>query len=335
MPALLRPPADLVPFGLGAMKSVALASGELRPGARRLLDAAQRLLLGTRLDLDALAPVSPEELAGELVAPVELRRQLVHGMCVLTLADGPPDPRATALVARFARAVGIDEPAVRTLQRFAEGHRVLGALDWLRRSHFRAMIGEEVERGVVGAAKALLGLRGFVEDPAVAAPYLGLGDLPAGTLGRALFDHYRGHGFALPGERGGFPEAGVYHDVAHVLGGYDTDPLGELQVGGFIAGFRARDPFYVAMLPLLVFVAGIDVTPLDHDAAAPLFARPGVAEAYLDAIDRGGRVRVDLSDHWDFWPLVRLPLDEARARLGVPPPRSAAATAGAALARSG
>jgi hypothetical protein len=29
------------------------------------------------------------------------------------------------------------------------------------------------------------------------------------------------------------------------------------------------------------------------------------------------RVNTDLSDNWDFWPLIPLPLGEARARLGV------------------
>lgn len=37
----------------------------------------------------------------------------------------------------------------------------------------------------------------------------------------------------------------------------------------------------------------------------------------LQAIERSSRVTTDLSDNWDFWPLMPLPLDEAPARLGI------------------
>ena len=35
------------------------------------------------------------------------------------------------------------------------------------------------------------------------------------------------------------------------------------------------------------------------------------------ALERGGAVTLDLSDKWDYWPYVGLPLAEARQRLGV------------------
>ncbi|MBL9025436.1 MAG: hypothetical protein JNL21_24790 [Myxococcales bacterium] len=317
MPALIRPPQELVPVGLAAMKAVALAAGTIRPGARRLIVAAQRLLLGTEIDLDAIEPITPEAFTSSFNGPVELKQQIVRGMCVLALVDGPPNPSVMATVSRFAHAVGVSEPALRSLTLFAEGHKILGTLDFLRRSHLREMAAGEMERGVLAAARSFLGLRGLVEDPLVAAPFQGLGDLPAGTLGRALFDHYRANGFAFPGEKGGFPESGVYHDLVHVLGGYGTDPLGELQVGGFMAGFRKKDPLFSAILPLLVFVADINVTPIGHDVDGDLFSKPGIAEAYLGAIARGGRLKIDLSDGWDFWPLMRKDTANAREELGL------------------
>jgi hypothetical protein len=182
---------------------------------------------------------------------------------------------------------------------------------------------EYERRGLFGAVKSLLGVRGLFEDPEVARPFLALGALPEGTLGRAFFDHYRHNGFPLPGERGGFPVSGVYHDFIHVLTGYGTDPVGELQLGAFTAGSRKQDPLYVALLPVLVFCAGINVTPVPHDEPAALFAQPGVAEKYLIALQRGGQVACDLSDHWDFWPLVSRPLAEARVGLGIEAPGAA------------
>jgi hypothetical protein len=46
-------------------------------------------------------------------------------------------------------------------------------------------------------------------------------------------------------------------------------------------------------------------------------AQPGVAEGFIKAVERGGRVNTDLSANWDYWPLVALPLAEARARLNI------------------
>lgn len=319
MNPLIRPPRELVPVGLAAMKTVALAAGEVRPGARRLIEAAQRTFLGSDLDLDAVAPITPEAFADAFRAPEAIRHQLVRGMCVLALVDGKPDPRVTAEVHRFANAVGVDEPALRPLELFAEGQMLLGKLDYLRRSNIRGMLEGELEKGLFAGIKSFLGTRGILEDPLVAAPFVALGDLPEGTLGRALHDHYRGHGYPFPGEKGGFPESGVYHDLTHVLSGYGTDARGELGVGAFTAGYRREDPFFVALLPLLLFVAQINVTPIPHEEVDALFSQPGVAEHYLAAIERGAKVKVDLSDHWDFWPYARLPLDEARARLGIEP----------------
>ena len=61
-------------------------------------------------------------------------------------------------------------------------------------------------------------MRGIIEDKALAARYRAWEKLPEGTLGRSLVDFYNKNGFAVPGERAGFPEAGLYHDFSHLLG---------------------------------------------------------------------------------------------------------------------
>jgi hypothetical protein len=54
------------------------------------------------------------------------------------------------------------------------------------------------------------------------------------------------------------------------------------------------------------------VTPLTQPHQTGTLAKPGLAEEFIIAIEGGGRANTDLSDNWDFWPLMPLPLDEAR-----------------------
>lgn len=316
---LLHPAPDVALLGLRAMTMVARAAGSLTPPARNLLMAAQRQILRSDHDLDALTEISPEALAAGMTDP-EQRWQFVQGMMVMSLTAGIPPESQIAVVERFAAALEIDSPALHDLHWLAHRQMLLFRLDFLRRSHLADMLKQQYEdAGLLGTIKALLGLRGVLEDPILATHYHSLEWLAPGSLGRALFDHYRSNGFAFPGERHGFPEAGVYHDLAHVLSGYGTDPVGELQIGAFVAGFKRDNPIYVLLFVMLTFSAGVNVTPLPQPHVVGILETPGLADAMLRAIERGTHLNTDLSDHWDFWPLLPLPLEEARQRLGVPP----------------
>jgi ubiquinone biosynthesis protein Coq4 len=128
---------------------------------------------------------------------------------------------------------------------------------------------------------------------------------------------YQKNGFSMPGEKGGFPEAGLYHDLSHVLGGYDTDPEGEVEVASFSAGYKRTRPFYMVMFAVMVFSTGVNVRPTAGNVTTGVLGKPGMAERMFAAIERGSQVNTDLSDKWDYWPYVELPLEEARRRLNV------------------
>lgn len=316
---LVTPPPEVVPYGLRAMHTIGTVDGGLKPAARAIIAAAQKLILRSDLDIDSLEAITPEELAAHVPDPA-LARQLVTGMTVVSLADGLPRPETVAQVERFARALKVDEPWLKAIHKLARQQMMIFRLDFMRRSHIAALLRDTYQdKGTIGLVKEVLGLRGVYEDPELAARYVALGALPKGTLGRAFFDHYREHGFAFPGEAQGFPEAGVYHDFGHVLGGYGTDPKGEMGVGGFQAGFRKENPVFMALFIVLTFSTGVNMTPLPQPHVEAILAEPGVAEEFLTGIKRGAAMNTDLSDRWDFWALVDLPLDEARARLGIPP----------------
>ena len=64
-------------------------------------------------------------------------------------------------------------------------------------------------------------------DPALAARYRALGDLPEGPLGHAYIQFIESNGFSVPGEPGGPPPPIARHDCMHVLGGYGTSSAEE------------------------------------------------------------------------------------------------------------
>jgi hypothetical protein len=141
--------------------------------------------------------------------------------------------------------------------------------------------------------------------------------LPAGTLGRGLYDHFRSHDFALPGEKGGLPELMLFHDVGHVVSGYDVDPQGEIQQAAFQAGFARNDGFVFLLFGILQFHIGLRVTPIARGEHG-FFDVPRV----LEALSRGAACKIDFSDHFDFFRYAPESLDTLRARWGVPARRA-------------
>jgi len=317
---LLRPTPEEGAAGLRAMTTVARSRGEIAEATRRLIEAGQKVLLGTSQPLDELAPITPEELAAAIERP-EIRSQLVSGMVMASLSAGEPPPEQSQTVRGFADALQIEGPQLSTIDKLANHDMLLFKLCILRNGHMPDMIKNEYQhQGALGVVKALAGLKGLREDPKVAAQYQAWEKLPAESLGSHVFRHYREHGFAFPGEKGGFPEAGLYHDFSHVLAGYDTTPQGETLVGGFIAGYRENRPdhgLFTALFVLSIFSTGVDVTPIGVGAATGTVG--DVAERFLLAIERGSAVSGDLSDDWNYWDYIELPLEEARSRLAIPP----------------
>jgi hypothetical protein len=317
---LLQPDPATAQLGLRAMKMVASASGAIGPSQRALMEAARRVILRIDADIDSLPPITPDELAKGF-ASSDLRRQFVNGLLVVAVADGPPSQQAVERIDAFAKALGVTATEITDLRRLSEHNMLLFKADFLRRSQIGSIMRDQLEQhGLMGLVKGVLGLQGLIEDKALAARYRAWEKLPAGTLGHELIAFYDKNGFSVPGERNGFPEAGLYHDFCHVLGGYDTSPEGEVQVASFSAGFTRERPFYVVLFSALTFSAGINMRPsAEGFTTVGVLGKPGVAEKMFAAIERGSKVNTDLTDKWDYWSYVELPVDEVRRRLNILP----------------
>ena len=317
---LLHPDPAAGLLGLRAMKTIVSAAGPMGPSQRAMMEAAKKVILRLDADIDALQPVTPAELAAGFPVP-ELRQQFINGALVISLADGVPAPETVARIAAFAEALGVDTPALTDLRRLAEHHMLIFKIDFLRRSQIAGIMKNQLEqKGPLGLVKSVLTMRGLMEDPALAARYRAWAKLPADTLGHQLIAFYDKNGFSLPGERKGFPEAGLWHDLCHLLGDYGTDPEGEVQVAAFSSGFMKTRPIYIVLFAVMIFSAGVNVRPSAEDfTTIGVLGKPGMAERMFAAIERGAQVNQDLSDKWDYWAYADLPIDEVRRRLNILP----------------
>lgn len=319
---LFRPDPEQVPYPLRAMTMVARAAENgLGQAQRALLDAAQQVILRSDVEIDGLAPISPQDLASHLRQP-ELRRQLIQGMVVMSLVNGPSSSEQARLISSFASAMNVEEPAVDVIRHLAARELLMFRLDFYRHSHLRGYVETTYRKqgGLIGVAKTILGLKGLVEDKALAARFDAWGNLPEGTTGRAVHDYYRANGFAFPGEKGGFPYGGVYHDFSHILSGNPPTPEGELLVASFQAGFRRNpDAFFTVLFAVLTQSSGINMSPLPQPVLLGRLGKPGLAAQMMQELERGSLMNSDLGDDWDFWPYAPMALEQARRTLGVVP----------------
>lgn len=310
---LKMPTQEQAFWGLRAIKTVALVDGEMTASELHLLESIQRMH-GTTYSLEQLEPITPEELARELPDP-QLRQQLVQGFIVMSLIDEKANAKETDLIEEFARALAVSIPEVKNLRQVVQGEMVQLRLDMVRRIWLREKVIEIWNKeGIRGIFKIVRGLMGKYENSALAARYEALEQYPSGSLGRTLWEHWRENGFALPGQKGGAPEQICFHDCAHVLSGYGTQPEEEVQVACFSAGFQRRDPFTFVLFVLLQFHVGVRMTPITH--ARTGFFNP---EKAMIAVRRGAAMTVDLNNGWDYWPVMGEQVEELRRRYNILP----------------
>lgn len=320
---LLEPGPELAAYALRALVVVTRAANNgLAQPQRAMLDAIQRLVLDTDLDIDTVKPITADDLAKHLRDPAQAR-QLIRLMVATSLADGPTSVEQVALLRSFAAALDVKEPAIDVIAHLAKNRLLRFRLAFMRHSHIRAYLRNtyRLMGGIRPMIKGLLVARGVrKEDTATVERYRALGKLPEGTLGNAFYRHYTNEGLAFPGEKGGFPVGALFHDFAHVLAGYDTSPEGEMKNAAFQAGFtQHEDDFFTALFAIVIHTAGINLAPFPMPVLLGRIGQGTLAMDVLHGLQRGAAMKVDLGKDWDFWEDVELPLEVARERLGVPP----------------
>jgi len=301
-----------------------------------LLEAIASALTGVSVDYRALEPLGPDELAEVLVGrDLVYRRRIVHHMVLGEFVLRPLPTVVAHRVAKYASALGVEDDFVRVARRFAQGAYGLAWMDLQRNGFVEHVRESEDEDASRGRAKAQPFEPAQV-DPALAARWSAFEDLPAGSLGRSVWEMYDGRGFALPGTPGGAPAYLAQHDFVHVLADYGTNLKGELEVFAFI-GRADPDPKGFAWLATLIglFETGYitDTGFFERDVRERNIQAPGMHQRIADAIRRGKQVceryETDLFEV-DYSVVADRTVEEVRDQLSVPPKSSGAIEGGSA-----
>lgn len=301
------------------------------------LDAPERRFLGTYARITGQLPPAgdppPLDVSAVAIAGPHQRKRLVQLAALAVLLGRPVRADAFAYLQALARQLAVHDPVLGAIAALRAG-RDLGVRLLTMRRMLRVVMKESwLAEGAMGVVRVLAAM--WFKAPVNKDKlwtYKRLGLLPEGTLGREYWKHMTREGFGFPGDVGGIPDTIAYHDIAHVLAGHEATPLGEIQQGSFQGGNRREDGFFFIQFVILQFHQGVQITP-GSPPAVDLFD----PETVLWAIHRGAQSPVDMTHQWDFWPLMTLPLEEARARCALLPKRPAAAVraaAGAGVGRS-
>jgi hypothetical protein len=300
---------------LGAMRAVAETGGAASDADRAAVEGCARFIFGGEGPgtWDAVAPVAAPALAAVLRGK-GLAEDALKFLTVMALVDGRLDTGKIAAVLGYARALGLDARYVDEITEAAQG-RVQAAMADMTRANMESVTG----RPWTGLdAAAWLTPYGAHPDPALAARFEALRDLPEASFGQAYWRHFTANGYAFPGRPGALNAAfAIPHDSAHVLTGYGTTPRGELLVSTFTAAMHRVNPMSGHILPVIFsWHLKLQINAVAKDAAGALDP-----PAFWKAWAAGAAARVDtFAAGWDFWGSVGTPLVALRERWAIPAP---------------
>jgi hypothetical protein len=294
---------------LRAMYGVA-AAGTITAADRASIVAAAHYIF--RLDGDAAVTAAPS--AGELqllAASPSLANEAVSFAAVMAFVDGTLDKTKLDAVLALAQKLGVKEDFVDDIAKLAQGH-LHEATAHMIRANMESILGRPWPNEDM--------MPWFMPyrdqpDPALAARFHALADLPATSFGHAFAAFYSANNYAYPGEPAALNFAfATPHDSSHVLAGYDTSPRGELLVSTFTAAMHRKRAMAGHVLPVILSwhlgIALNDVAGAAKGALDP--------QEFWHAWARGEAVTLDLfGPSWDFWAATREPIDALRTRIGL------------------
>ncbi|MAR08218.1 MAG: hypothetical protein CL862_14135 [Cyanobium sp. NAT70] len=308
-------PADEARVFLQAMKEVGSCGGvyPLEPITLELMEAIQKHVLHSSIDIDQLEIIGPSAYP-DLIPQQANRQQLIQILILMPYVDMKVDPKMIEIVDEFASSLGVNPNTLKDLHAVRDNHLKRLILDYGRRS-FDEFLGldspPKVIKGVIDAIHQSIG------DPKLAEKYQTLESYPEASLGHTFFHWYRDRKWALPGEKKSTSELLVKHDCCHILGGFNTDNEGEMNVAAFQAGLFCDGFGFESLLEVILdfhlgkaFSTVGDIVPPTTGAFVPDHA--------MDGYEKGLACNVNLIRDLDFWDVANQQVVDLRERFAIP-----------------
>jgi len=288
----------------------------------RLLSAVLVHVFGFETDLDTLEPITVAEVTATI--PDHLRRrQLIDLLVSLEVICNPIPQALSDSVDAWAAGLGVDDDdALLVAREFAAGEVARATADFVRSTYSDI---DDAQRAELDRRLELFGERAYYftveEDPAIAGRYLALEHCEPGTLGRALWDFYIERGFLFPGQVGAANLELALHDWGHVLYGYGTTGIGEVQAAAFKAAsseFHGVDLQFFGTL--MIYQSALLTSYVTGTHPHSEMEVPDAECRVADAIRRGRVCTLDpFTPDLDFFDHVDEDIDELRERWNIVP----------------
>lgn len=294
----------------GLLGSISTAEGPTAEQLTVLSSIAHHILGRANLDLAAVKPSTPGDVAQALQRP-DARLRFAEIVLTLEMCRHPMAEDQVDLSEKYVTAMGLGDREIE-LTRIAIEQGAEAAATDLERSYSKILpeISELSLRNKY--------LRLDQPDHTLAARLKKLHDLPEDTLGYQYIEFYRRHGFTLPGDDVHLPAHYVNHDMNHVITGYEPTAPGEIARSAFLmAGNDSRHNWLEFLLTMSIHESGV----LNHGeirAKVATIERDGVADFLSEGLRRGVQCSVDLSQV-DHLAIAHLPLEQVRENFSVVP----------------
>lgn len=271
-----------------------------------LRSIASHLWQAPEIELSADAALSSSDAASR-ITDERLRRRTRELMVLLELCRHPLEESHAQRVEEYCHALGGDGPGIEVVREYVARGADAAAGDWKRRFETIAPAMMEPEMLELADADEATAAARFAEiDDALraAAP---------GTLGAEFIAFYDRNGFTI-----GPTSITLFgHDMAHVIGGYDATPIGEICIGAMKLMVTDSDAHWIEFLGnVMIHETGIVFE--GYVPHQPALRDPANIELLGIAMERGRATPRDFSvgDHLSMidWPYV-----DVLEHYGVPP----------------
>jgi hypothetical protein len=290
----------------------------------RLVHAIGTTLLGVELDLTE-ATVDRNSLSAlkeEFKGVKEPVRQRLFQLFTLTeLMLDPLPEQATETLENTAGALNVHDNFIDIAREYSQGAYGIAATDLARKGYLGNP--DLVKQGgkLMHVHKTLTDPFELDEDdPDLLEKWMSLEKCPAGSLGRNIWEYYKGRGFVFTGQKGSVNPSIAQHDWIHLLCDYNTTIEGELEVFSFIG---SAIPDVKGFSFLVAIVALFETGRLESWGGGVLNADkghldiPGMPERVADAIRRGRICNKDVMYGIDYFKYKNNSIDEVRSHLGI------------------